>query len=63
MKIKTNLVASKFNGRHTFDTSDFDLSDEEWNELPYSQKREYIKQALSELSDQPYWTVESFDEL
>lgn len=63
MKIKTNLIASKFISRYTFDTSDFDMTDEDWNELSYLEKREYLRNAVRELPEQPFWTLDNFEEL
>lgn len=63
MKIKTNLTASMFSSVHTFDLDDLDITEEDWNILPFNDKRTIIKTMIEELPEQPYWTLEKFEEL
>ena len=63
MKIKTNLTASMFSSVRTFDLDDLDITEEDWNILSYNDKRTIIKTMIEELPEQPYWTLEKFEEL
>lgn len=62
MKISVKLEVSESRGHHTFDLDDFGVTKEEWEQMSDSEKHDAVEKAVFDLSDQPYWCVDSFDE-
>ena len=52
-----------FSSVHTFDLDDLDITEEDWNILSYNDKRTIINTMIEELPEQPYRTLEKFEEL
>ena len=63
MRISVKLDVSQNKGNHTFDLEDFDVTEKEWEELDDVQRREIIENAVFELPEQPYWMVDTFEEI
>jgi len=62
MKISVTLGASQDTGHQNFDLEDFGVTEQEWNEMSESKKKDLIQSAVNDLHDQPYWIADSFSE-
>lgn len=63
MKIQVKLAVSETTGHRTFTPSeDFDMTEEQWNILPETEKQRLIQCAIDELREHPYWCLDSFTE-
>ncbi len=62
MKISVNLEVSQRTNHTTIDLDDLNLSQAEWEHMTESEKEEAVKEWISEMNDQPYWMLDSFEE-
>ena len=60
MKISVTLGSSQDTGHHNFNLEDLGVTEEEWNEMSESKKKDLIQSAVNDLHDQPYWVADSF---
>lgn len=63
MKIKVNLEASETTNYWKFDLEELNYSEEEWNNLSKEEKEEAIKEWVNDLSEQPYWCLDKWQEI
>ncbi len=63
MRISVKLEASENRSHHTFDLEDLGFTEQEWSEMSGTEKEEAINKAASDLPEQPYWCVDTFDEI
>ncbi len=61
MKIYVKLEASETTSHARFDLEDLNVTEKEWNDMPFEEKQELVKNAVYDLPDQPYWSLESFE--
>jgi hypothetical protein len=62
MKISVTLGASQDTSHHKFSLDDLGVTEQEWNEMSESEKKDLIQNAVNDLHDQPYWITDSFSE-
>jgi len=62
MKIKITLEASETNTSRSVDIEDLGFTESEWELLHSEQKKEAIESYVMELSEQPYWMLDNFEE-
>lgn len=62
MKIYAKLEVSQNTSSETFDLEDLGVTEEEWENLSYNDKKELIAKAVLDLPDQPYWMLDNFSE-
>jgi hypothetical protein len=62
MKINIDLEVSESKTSRTVDTENLGFTESEWELLNSEQKREAIESYVVELSEQPYWMLDSFEE-
>jgi hypothetical protein len=62
-KIKVIASPSEISCRtFIFNPSDHGFSDKEWKELSASDKDDQVKQFLESLPEQPYWTLDEYED-
>ena len=62
MKISIKLDVSESTGTRECDLEDLGVTKEEWENYNEDAKREALQDYLSELPEQPYWCVDTFEE-
>jgi len=62
MKIQITLEASETNTSRSVDIEDLGFTESEWELLHSEQKKEAIESYVMELSEQPYWMLDNFEE-
>jgi len=62
MKIKVKIGVSVTNGVTTIDTEELGYSEKLWNSLSKEEKEAILQDEVFELSEQPYWMIDSFEE-
>lgn len=61
-KIKVKASASDTSKTVYFSFADLGITDGEWQMMNEEQRMDVIKNALEELPEQPYWTLDSFEQ-
>ena len=61
MKIKVKYEVSNRQRSDSFKPEDLGFTENEWKELSYDQKQEALMEAAE--NDQPYWVVDTFEEI
>jgi hypothetical protein len=61
MKIKVKYEVSSSQRSDSFKPEDLGFTENEWKELSYDQKQEALMEAAE--NDQPYWVVDTFEEI
>jgi hypothetical protein len=61
MKIKVKYEVSSRQRSESFKPEDLGFTENEWKELSYDQKQEALMEAAE--NDQPYWVVDTFEEI
>lgn len=62
MKIKITLEVSESSTSRAVDIENLGFTESEWGLLNSAQKKEAIESYVMELSEQPYWMLDSFEE-
>ena len=62
MKISVKLGVSENNGNQTFSLDELGYTELEWELLSEQEKHDVIEKEVFDLSEQPYWMVDSFEE-
>jgi len=62
MKVKINLEASETQYKRTIDIEDLGFTESQWELLSQKEKQTAIESYVMELSEQPYWMLDSFEE-
>ncbi len=62
MKVKINLEASETQYKRTIDIEDLGFTESQWESLSQKEKQTAIESYVMELSEQPYWMLDSFEE-
>lgn len=62
MKIKVEMTPNTTTNVMTIDLEDLDVTEQEWNEMDNEDKEETINNYISNVPEQPYWMVDTFDE-
>lgn len=62
-KIKVTASPSEISARtFTFYASDHGFTDEEWDKLSKDDKCDQVRQFLESLPEQPYWSLDEYEE-
>lgn len=59
MKISIGLEASETKRHITVDVKDLNTTIEEWKQLDYTKQYKIIEDYVFNLSEQPYWCIDS----
>ena len=62
MKIEVSLGVSNNKDTCTFTLDELGFTKLEWDNMSDDEKKEAIQAQVFELSDQPYWMLDSFEE-
>lgn len=62
MKISVKLGVSQESRHETFTMDDLGFTEVEWKTLSGEEKKLAINNAVNDMSEQPYWVMEDFDE-
>jgi hypothetical protein len=63
MKISVKLGVSQNNENHDFSLDELGLTKLKWDLLNEQEKTDIIQESVFELPRQPYWMIDSFEEL
>lgn len=63
MRIRVNLSVSESYSTWKFSLAELNYSEEEWKELSEDERREAIEEWVDGLPEQPYWTLDNFQEV
>lgn len=61
-KIWIRLEVSQNNTSVSATPDDLGYTEEDWEKLSFAEKQDELQKYANELSDQPYWVVDKFEE-